>query len=80
MSTWTVIGIWDNDVPYVVGIISGQHDVQGEADPFFDQGVWATYADADSVEAAETIAVDEMLATLDYENNIADFTAEGLPM
>lgn len=65
---WTVIGFWADDTPVVVGVVAGEHDVDG-GDDCSDldiagsfRGPWATSVTASSVEDAEAAAVQEMLA------------------
>jgi len=60
---YTVIGYWDGNRPVSVGVIEGVHDVQaGHAAT--EEGDWATSAEAERPEDAESLAVEEMRATL----------------
>lgn len=67
--TWTVIGAWVEDQAIVTGTIPGTHSVYGGDDyDAFPQGCWATSATAPDASTAESIAVDEMMATLDHDD------------
>lgn len=61
---YTVVGVWDGDTPVVVGVIEGEHQVQGGDQSWFEGGLWATSVDAADVEDAEMEATDEMEGTL----------------
>jgi hypothetical protein len=60
---YTVIGYWDGDRPVSVGVIEGEHAVHA-GEGVTEEGDWATFVEADSPEAAENLAVEEMRATL----------------
>jgi hypothetical protein len=61
--TWTVIGVWLNDIPVRIAGIEGKHEVYGEDDlDIFEQGTWATWVDADTWEEAEVAAIEDMRA------------------
>jgi hypothetical protein len=67
--TWTVIGVWVEDQAIVTGTIPGTHPVYGGDDyDAFPQGCWATSATAPDPDTAESMAVDEMMATLDHDD------------
>lgn len=52
--TWTVIGFWDDDDPFPVGVVAGEHDVLGgnRAVKEFN-GPWAVCVDANTPADAE---------------------------
>ncbi|MFE6967018.1 hypothetical protein ACFVAJ_18040 [Agromyces sp. NPDC057679] len=66
---YTVIGLWVNDVPVVVGVIEGNHQVTGGDDVsealYAAQGAWALAVEAGDATEAEGVAVDEMTDTLE---------------
>jgi hypothetical protein len=60
---FTVVGVWDDDVPVPVGVVCGAHEVTGGDDQHWTQGVWATSVSAADASAAEREAVVEMRAS-----------------
>ncbi len=54
--SYTVIGVWLEDTPIVVGVIAGSHEVYGGDEQRFPEGLWATSVDASTVEQAEQLA------------------------
>ncbi len=74
--TWTVIGFWLNDEPYSAGVVAGSHAVYGGND--LDdtgegfQGAWATSVEAASAEEAEDMAIEEMLDSLEPDDEEAE--------
>jgi hypothetical protein len=67
---YTVAGYWDGNDPVVIAVIPGRHPVDGGEAPT-EEGLWATYAAADSIEDAEAEAVAEM-----RENNRSQWDDE----
>jgi hypothetical protein len=63
---YTVIGYWRGDRPVSVGVIEGQHDVHA-GEGVTEEGDWAMAIEADSPEAAETLAIAEMRANDDQD-------------
>ncbi len=62
---YTVIGVWQDDKPVVVGAIPGQHEVYGGDEQTFPDGLWATCVNAADVTEAERLATSDMI-----ENNV----------
>jgi hypothetical protein len=59
---YTVIGVWQDDQPIPVGVIAGDHEVNGGDSSQFEQGMWATYVTAPDSATAEQLAIGEMQA------------------
>jgi hypothetical protein len=38
--TYTVIGVWLDDIPIVVGVVAGTHEVYGGDEQTFGEGLW----------------------------------------
>jgi hypothetical protein len=57
---WTVIGVWLNDKPIVVGMVRGEHRVYGDDSPAFEHGHWAVWVRAVTWMDAATLAEYEM--------------------
>jgi len=57
---YTVIGVWQDDEPVVVGVIEGDHQVSGGGADAFPEGLWATCVDAYDATAADCLATSEM--------------------
>jgi hypothetical protein len=57
---WTVIGVWLSGDPVPVGVIAGNHDVEGGDSEEFPEGLWATHVGAADVAGAEAAAIQEM--------------------
>ena len=61
LKTWTVIGVWLNDVPVRIAGLEGKHEVYGDDDyVLFEQGTWATWVEAETWEEAEAAAIKDM--------------------
>lgn len=58
---YTVIGVWLNEKPVVVGVIAGEHEVYGGDEETFDEGLWVTCVDVDDVNEAEDLAETAMI-------------------
>jgi hypothetical protein len=58
--SYTVIGVWLDDAPIVVGVIAGNHEVYGGDEKAFEEGLWATSVDACDIAQAEQLAKVEM--------------------
>ena len=52
----TVIGVWQDDEPVVVGVVSGHHEVYGGDEASFSGGLWFTHVTATDVAEAEQLA------------------------
>jgi hypothetical protein len=69
---FTVIGYWRGDRPVSVGVIEGEHAVHA-GHGYTEEGDWATSVEAERPEDAESLAVEEMRATLiDDDDDDAD--------
>ncbi|HEY1705650.1 MAG TPA: hypothetical protein VGG75_38685 [Trebonia sp.] len=74
---WTVIGLWVEDEPVSVGVVEGEHSVYGGSDYLDDgsevidgaKGAWAASAVAATAEEAEELAVGEMRASLNDDED-----------
>ena len=58
---YTVIGVWLDDKPTVVGVIAGKHEVYGGEEETFPDGLWSTDVTATGVEDAEQLARTDMI-------------------
>jgi hypothetical protein len=63
---YTVIGVWLDNAPIVVGVITGRHAVHGGDDTAFTDGLWATFVDATDIEHAEHLAVTAMQDSVEH--------------
>lgn len=63
-SSFTVIGLWINDVPVVAGVAEGTNNVVDEEPHGAPYQRWATTVEATNVEQAERVAVAEMKGAL----------------
>ena len=59
---FTVIGYWDGCRPVSVGVIAGEHDVHA-GEGATEEGDWALAVEADTPEAAEILAIQDMRRT-----------------
>jgi hypothetical protein len=62
---YTVIGVWLDDKPVVVGAIPGHHEVYGGDEETFGEGLWFCCVNADDVAEAEQMAKVDVI-----ENNV----------
>jgi hypothetical protein len=62
VSTFTVVGVWDESEAIPVGVIEGQHDVMGGDESHWEGGLWATFVEADDAAAAEVAGVEAIVA------------------
>ncbi|MEO3931399.1 hypothetical protein WMO79_01110 [Micrococcaceae bacterium Sec7.4] len=60
---FTVIGYWDGNRPVSVGVVEGEHAVHA-GHGATEEGDWAMSVEAERPEDAESLAVEEMRATL----------------
>ncbi|MCB5280313.1 hypothetical protein [Arthrobacter sp. ES1] len=63
---FTVIGYWDGNRPVSVGVVEGEHQVNA-GEGVTEEGDWAMAIEADSPEAAESLAIAEMRANDEAE-------------
>lgn len=71
MKIFTVIGFWYDDEPVVVGVIEGEHNVEGgNTGDLYDssfQGEWFVSVSAASAAEAEDRGIDEIIRQEDDE-------------
>lgn len=86
---WTVIGLWLDEEPIVIGMVQGEHQVYGENnEALFPEGYWNVCVDGADDAAAARNAVAEMvdandlgLFYNDHSNDIGDWcTWSGKPV
>ena len=74
--TWTVIGFWMEDEPVSTGVVEGSVTVYGGSDELDDgcdlvdgsKGLWSLTAVAGTALEAEELAITEMRAALDGDD------------
>lgn len=56
---FTVLGYWSGSRPVSVGVIAGEHDVHA-GENATREGDWAIFVEAETPDAAQTLAIQEM--------------------
>ncbi|GIH16350.1 hypothetical protein [Rugosimonospora africana] len=59
---WTVIGVWHEDRPVVVGVVPGRYEVYGGDEEVFPDGLWYLHISAADIREAEMLAKAEIIA------------------
>lgn len=65
---YTVAGYWDGNTPVPIAVIAGNHPIGGGKAPT-EEGLWAEYVNADSIEDAETAAIAAMRELVDEDED-----------